>query len=370
MGLSFLYLNPLVECSSCQTSRSFAVTMIFAPIASRFRLSFSVLPQIGFYLRGMTLKSYSFILCILFSLLKLNAQPSTTFLEAFDAISDQPAFLMSDEINADIPTGGHLQGIQVSGNKVFISGSSSTEGYLAMFNGNQSELKFLGLKVLSQKPYTHAGGFQIDHNWLAVGCEDPVGKKASLVVMQEVTKAAALAGEPAYVLQREGQKKLATAGAVGLLKREDHFLLAVASWDAATIDFYTSNHLYPAKEDFEFSKWTSWDKETSLHKGWIDKKTISYQNIQLFEDLIGIYLVGTGINAKGEQLTDVFRMNTKKDKYDMMVKVRSRTFNLPGPASFRNGAGIIKDGEKLSLWAVGKHLKPKTFVAVFPSALK
>ncbi|MFT5279905.1 MAG: hypothetical protein ACI9P8_001544 [Bacteroidia bacterium] len=315
----------------------------------------------------MTPKYILLTLFILASSLSIKAQSSNWFLDAFDAILDQPTFLMSDEITADVPKGGHLQGIQVSGNKVFISGSSNDQAYLAVFKGHETKLSFIGLKVLSEKPYTHAGGFQIDQNWLAVGCEDPVGKKASLVVMQEVSNAAALAGKPSYVLQREGQKKLATAGAVALLKREDHFLLAVASWNAATIDFYTSNHLYPSKEDFEFSKWTTWDKETSRHRGWVDKKAISYQNIQLFEDSSGVYLIGTGINSKGSQLADVFSIDSKKDKYDMMVKVRGRVFNLPGSASFRNGAGFVKDGDKLSLWTIGKHLKPKTFVAVFPS---
>ena len=318
----------------------------------------------------MTPRCFVFILVFLSTILRLIAQPSTTFLDAFDAISDQPTFLMSDQISAEIPKGGHLQGIQVSGDKVFISGSSNDQGYLAIFKGHETKLSFIGLKVLSEEPFTHAGGFQVEHNWLALGCEDPVAKKSSIVVLQNVENGSAIAGKPSYVLRREGQKKLATAGAIGMLKREGHFLLAVASWDAATIDFYTSNHLYPSKANFEFSKWTTWDKETSRHKGWIDKKTLSYQNIQLFEDETAIYLAGTGINSKGKQIADVFRIDEKKDKYDMMVKVRSREFSLPGSASFRNGAGFVKDGDNLSLWTIGKHLKPKTFVAVFPTGLK
>lgn len=318
----------------------------------------------------MTPKCLLFILALQAIGLGLNAQSTLSFLNAFDAISDQPTFLMSDEISGEVPNGGHLQGIQVSGDKVFVSGSSGDQGYLAIFKGHETKLSFIGLKVLSKKPFTHAGGFQIEHNWLAVGCEDPIAKKSSIVVMQNVENGSAIAGTPSYVLKREGEKKLATAGAIGLLKREDHFLLAVASWDVATIDFYVSNHLYPSKEDFEFSRWTTWDKATTRHKEWVDKKTLSYQNVQLFEDPSGIYLAGTGINSKGKQIAHVFRIDEKKDKYDMMVKVRSREFNLPGSASFRNGAGFVKDGDKLSLWTIGKHLKPKTFVAVFPAGVQ
>ncbi len=306
-------------------------------------------------------------LLLLIGPLCLQAQMFASFLDAFDAISDQPVFLLSNDIEEEIPDGGHLQGIQVRGNKVFISGSSNEFGYLAMFNGDQTKLDFIGIKQLSEKPFTHAGGMQLSGQWLAVGCEDPVGKETSLVVLQDVSNGSVLAGKPSYVLNREGKKKLATAGAVALLHRKDHFLLAVASWDAATIDLYTSNHLYPIKEDFEMSKWTTWDKETSRHKNWIDKKTLAYQNIQLFEDTSGIFLVGMAMNNKGQHVADVFMVNPEKDRYDMLTKVRSRTFKLPGSASFRNGSGLVQDGNRLSLWAVGKHLKPKTFVAVFPS---
>jgi hypothetical protein len=288
--------------------------------------------------------------------LPLIAQTSTSFLDAFDAISDQPIFLLSDEITTDIPEGGHLQGIQVSGNKIFISGSSNEYGYVSIFKGNQTSLEFIGIKQLSEKPYTHAGGIQISNQWLAVGCEDSEGKETSLVVLQDVSNGSAIAGKPTYVLKREGKKKLATAGAVALLKRKDHFLLAVASWDAATIDFYSSNHTYPSKEDFEFKQWTTWDRETSRHKGWIDKKSPAYQNIQLFEDSCGIFIVGMGMNNKGQHVADVYSVEAEKDKYDMLTKVRSRTFKLPGSASFRNGSGIVKDG-------------PKTFVAMFPTTL-
>ena len=290
-----------------------------------------------------------------------------SFLDAFDEISDQPVFLMSNEINADIPERGHLQGIQVVGTRVFISGSSNEQGYIAVFKGDGVKLDYLGIKTLSEKPFTHAGGFQIEGNWMAVGCEDPVGMKQSMVILQDVTNSRTISGTPAYVLKRDGIKKLATAGAVGLIIRKDHFLLAVASWDAHTIDFYTSNHTYPSKSDFEFTFWTTWDKETSRHKGWANKRVPAYQNIQLFEDGSGLYLVGTGIDTKGRHLADAYYIDPKKDKYDMLTKVRSREFHLPGSASFRNGAGIVQSDGKLSLWAVGKHLKPKTFVVVFPA---
>lgn len=295
------------------------------------------------------------------------AQESIWFLDAFDDIANQPVYLMSEEIAAEVPDGGHLQGIQAVGNRVFISGSSHSTGYLAIFKGEGVKLGFLGIKILSEKPFTHAGGMQVSNNWLAVGCEDPLGKKKSMVVLQDVTNSRSLAGTPSYALNREGNKNLATAGAVGLLKRDKHFLLAVASWDSRTIDFYTSNHLYPTKSDFEFTYWTTWDSDLADRKEWVDKRFIAYQNIQLFEDGTGIYLVGTGTDTKKRHVADVFELKTDTKKFGMLTKLRNREFRVKGSASFRNGAGLVQDGEKLSLWTVGKHLKPKTFVAVFPA---
>ena len=99
----------------------------------------------------------------------------------------------------------------------------------------------------------------------------------------------------------------------------------------------------------------------------LTKSKRSIHNTQLFEDASGIYLVGTGINRKGAHTADVFHIDAKVSKYDMMTKVRSQRFSLPSSVSFRNGAGFVQDGDKLSLWTVGKHLKPHTSVAVFPS---
>ena len=74
------------------------------------------------------------------------AQVNIWVLDAFDAIAEQPVYLMSDEIDSQVPEGGHLQGIQAVGKRVFISGSSSAKGYLAIFGGDGTKLNFLGIK--------------------------------------------------------------------------------------------------------------------------------------------------------------------------------------------------------------------------------
>ena len=225
------------------------------------------------------------------------------------------------------------------------------------------QIDLLGIKPISQKPLNHAGGIQITDQWLAVGCEDPGSKQRSIIALQDISSAEALAKPPTHDFEREGKPKVSTAGAVGLLKRKDHFLLAVATWDALTIDFYRSNHSDPAKPDFEFTKWTTWDARMAKRKGWIEKKTRPYQNIQLFEDATGVYMVATA-NTKSN-VADVFLINPQSDIFSMMKKVRSRSFELPEGVSFRNGAGLMFDGERAELWSVGRTLHRGTKVSVF-----
>lgn len=293
------------------------------------------------------------------------AQGPSAFLRAFDSLSETPVELTVTGQSIGAPSGGHIQGIQQVGNKIFLSGSSADIGYLAILRRDTltDELKFLGVKPIAQKPLNHAGGFQITDGWLALGCENTKTKKQSLIVLQDVSSGTALAKAPDHDFERTGKSKVSTAGAVGLLKREDHFLLAVATWDALTVDFYTSNHLDPTKADFEFSKWTTWDARMAKRKGWVDKKTNSYQNIQLFEDEFGIFLVGT-TNTKGN-VADVFEIDLETDIFSMMKKLRSRTFEVPAGVSFRNAGGLVFDGETAQLLTVGRTLKQGLKVAVF-----
>jgi hypothetical protein len=141
--------------------------------------------------------------------------------------------------------GGHLQGIQLYNETLFVSGSSKEFGYLGLFQKLGDDFRFIGLKKLATDPLNHAGGFQIADNWLAVGLEDPVGKRESIVQLIDVSSFQKLQGPPVYTLRRKGDYQFSTAGAVALLKRKDHFLLAIGTWDCRTIDFYISNSLDP-----------------------------------------------------------------------------------------------------------------------------
>jgi hypothetical protein len=262
-------------------------------------------------------------------------------------------------------SGGHLQGIQLYNETLIVSGSSNSHAYLGIFQLLGGDFKFLGTKKLASGRFNHAGGFQIAEHWLAVGVEDPVGKRRSIIQLIDISSFEKLSGPPVYSLERKGEFKRSTAGAVGILKRQDHFLLAVGSWDSDVIDFYTSNHLDPYSEDFVFELWTSWDSREAKRKNWKDKSYNSYQSLQLTEDSSGVYITGFA-RAGNANVSDVFKLNTDSNPYELMQKVGTYSVQCKGDVTFRNGAGLATFHEVPSIIAVGHKLTPTTNIQIFP----
>lgn len=262
--------------------------------------------------------------------------------------------------------GGHLQGIQYRNGMLVVSGSSGQYGYLAVMQKLGSGFRFIGLKRLAEKPFNHAGGFQIDGNWLAVGVEDPAKKRESIIQLIDVSSFEKISNPPVYSLKRKGEPKRSTAGAVALLKRKDHFLLAVGSWDCMTIDFYVSNGLDPYAEGFDFTLWTSWDNREAIRKEWTDKDFGSYQNLQLTEDNSGLYITGLCRTKRGVDRADVFKLEPDSDPYHLLTKVASYSVQCSGDVTFRNGAGLTSYNGKPAIIAVGHKPTPKLNFQIFP----
>lgn len=306
---------------------------------------------------------FTFVLSCLLYQPKLWSQPlpngkETIAIQSIDfsvAVPNQP------ELH-----GGHLQGIQLHNETLIVSASSKEFGYLGLFQKLGADFRFLGLKKLATDPLNHAGGFQIAGNWLAVGVEDPVGRRNSIIQLIDVSSFETLQAVPAYTLRRKGEYQYSTAGAVALLIREDHFLLAVGTWDCRTIDFYVSNSLNPYSEDFHFEKWTTWDSREAIRRKWKDKKYGSYQSLQLSQDSTGVYLTGFCKASNSTNRADVFQLNTDADPYTLMQKTASYTVQCSGNVTFRNGAGFAVYDGKPSIIAVGHDLSPEMQFQLFP----
>ncbi len=306
----------------------------------------------------------SFVLAISFwSPIRSLAQPLPDSEETLIIQSERSAMVVEEQPQLD---GGHLQGFQIHEDNLFISGSSSQFAYLALFKKLKNKFRFLGIRKLAESPLNHAGGFQIADNWLAVGVEDPKKKKRSVVQIIDVSNAETFSAPPVYSLSRSGDHKRSTAGAVALINRDGHFLLAVGSWDCTTVDFYTTNSLDPYKENFEFTHWTTWDRRQSIRNNWVEGSYCSYQNLQLSEDSTGVYLTGFCRAKNGADKADVFRMHLDSDPYNLLQKVATYTVQSSGEISFRNGAGFTDFNGKKSIIAVGRNLSPKTQIQIFP----
>ena len=302
--------------------------------------------------------------CILsFSVLSLNGQPLP---HAKETLAIQSSFHKVDVAPPPDLRGGHLQGVQLYKETLIVSGSSKAYGYLGLFQKLGEGFTFVGLKKLATDPLNHAGGFQVAENWLAVGVEDPVGKRQSIIQLFDVSSFDDLQQPPIYTLRRRGEYQYSTAGAVALLKREDHFLLAVGTWDCRTIDLYISTNTDPYSEEFAFTKWTTWDSREAIRRKWVDKKYGSYQSLQLSEDTTGVYITGFYRAFNDANRADVYRMNTAADPYTLMQKVASYAVQPTGQVTFRNGAGFATYAGKPSIIAVGGHLFPEMKVQVFP----
>ena len=311
----------------------------------------------------MTVKKPLFLAIVVCLLSKVEAQPLPNAKESLNIQS--LSFEVSVPNQSEVE-GGHLQGIQLHKETLFVSGSSKELAYLGVFQKLGNAFQFIGLKKLATDPLNHAGGFQIAGNWLAVGVEDPIGRRHSTIQLIDVSSYDKLQRPPVYSLARKGEYQFSTAGAVALLERENHFLLAVGTWDCRTIDFYTSNHLDPYAKDFVFEKWTTWDSREAIRREWIDKKYGSYQNLQLTKDSTGVYLTGFCRALNGSNRADVFKMETDADPYTMMQKVASYFVQTSGEVTFRNGAGFADYDGKKSIIVVSHDLTPEMNFQVFP----
>ena len=203
-------------------------------------------------------------------------------------ITKPPAIVMPAGYRGD--STWHQQGIQKTARGEFIvSGSSPEVGYLYFTNTARTIVNVVtprkSLEPPNPQSCNHLGGFQVAGDFLAVGYERFQNKSSgtskilfynianifSPVALDHLTITRARAGD--------------TAGAVALIFLGDCWLVLVANWDAARLDFYTSNStdLYNNTTRFSASPRWSWSKAANgFGSGSVDDNWGGYQNINLF----------------------------------------------------------------------------------------
>jgi hypothetical protein len=249
------------------------------------------------------------------------------------------------------PTGGHLQGIQrgvANGNAyLVVSASSDTESYFVTLPFNSLESDALAgqsavsthYTTVSKMPLRHSGGIHLIGDVLLVGAEDNEGKNASTVFFYDLSNPS-VPKKLAVEVVRHGEPYVSTAGAVGIVKINDKHILAVATWNADTIDFYASNglRLFDAGCQFEFL--CTWNSDKANRVGWIDQNWGHYQGTNLFADAGGnLYLVGFN-DLKTDDWMDLYALDMNAQPDEMVVKIGKKKVALTKGAHFRYGGGI------------------------------
>jgi hypothetical protein len=187
-------------------------------------------------------------------------------------------------------------------------------------------------------PLNHAGGCQAVADFLAVGVEDDAGKRTSEIQFWN------LAGAPAQItrltIRRNGPEKVSTAGAAGLSSRGNGMALAVATWNAATVDFFVSsaNPFQNPKAKFAFLR--TWTKSGANKSGWIDGNFGEYQSVNLLTQRDG-QLFMVAFNRSGDDdWMDLFEVDLNAPAPSMLKKLAKKHMYCTDGVSFRYGAGL------------------------------
>jgi len=291
-----------------------------------------------------------------------------TLVSEFNDLDSKPEIISFSnplEINN---SGGHLQGIQAIENsfgKYFVlSGSSDSYSYFAVVKkGDKNEV--ISVNQLMDKPFKHAGGFQVFQNYMAVGIEDNDAKDKSKVCVYDISNPENPQNKPVAVIERVGESKRSTAGCVGITKHNDQILLAVGDWDTKNIDFYSCKSAEFPKGHFEL--FFSLNTESISKENWIDKNWLSYQNINLFSTVENeLYLVGLGQNNKNENVADLYQLKDDGKGKFSITKTASKTFNCEKEVSFKASAGAVIDNNgNLGIIACGYNAREVSYLNYF-----
>jgi hypothetical protein len=268
--------------------------------------------------------------------------------QAFNAVQpEEPTrLLITKPRTIAMPSGSrgdstwHQQGIQKTARgELVVSGSAPAVGYLYFTNTAGSIVKVLTPKKSTEPPnpqdLNHLGGFQVAGNFLAVGYERYENKSSgtSKILFYDIANITAPVALEHLTITRSRAGD--TAGAVALICLSDCWLVLVANWDAARLDFYTSNatDLRNSATRFSASPLWNWSQAThGLGSGSIDSNWEGYQNIQLFSQ--------AGTTPRLDDLWFVDMHEDWADLYHLKLGVGGPVVTKTGKKQFGGGQGF------------------------------
>lgn len=267
-------------------------------------------------------------------------------------------------------SGGHVQGIQGlrynQNEYIILSGSSSEYSYYSIVKTGTKNMVISVNKILDM-PFKHAGGFQIYENLMAIGVEDNDAKNKSKVFIMQISNPEHPPDKPLAIIDRMGTFKRATAGCVGITVVQGKVLVVVGDWDTAHLDFYRidKDKLYEEGATLELEY--SIDTKKMDKKNWTDEGWLSYQNINFINDQKDhVFLAGLTSNDAGENVIDVFQVQSQELSTFRLQKIYSRSFPANQYTNFRWGAGIYMDQDhQLKILSSSEHIEAKSLIHIY-----
>lgn len=272
-------------------------------------------------------------------------------IEAFNRISTEHKGdkLPANEIKI---RGGHLQGVGHLSNQILaVSASGKNFSQIFLFEWmpiiGHGRSRLIKTYILGNKTLNHAGAFQVCDNVLAIGVEDFNNRKKSEVLFFDVRNPLKFKElHHLKIKRRSRRKEVKTAGAVGLMRRKDNYLLIVGSWDSNTIEFYFSTSLDLLDKDYDFDYYGRWKKEQLKGSAGIDENWASYQSLNLVSfDENEIYIIaGHRATLPRRDWIDLYKVDLSDQSNIVLTKAANRNLQCKDGASFRHAGGIIIEG--------------------------
>jgi hypothetical protein len=289
------------------------------------------------------------------------------------------------------PAGGHVQGIQMrhdagqARSHLFLSHDSNTQAYLVVATlvaddpaNSAGNNRVVHVQMLpsdgQQPPLRHAGGIQRVGDLLAVGVEDNQDKLRSEVQFWNIADPTKPTQQSHLTIHRRSERpKEMTAGAVGIVERDNDFLVVVANWDSRNIDFYQSTRKQLDDPNCRFQHTARWNAPLTASRP--GKGAGSYQAIQLVTDENDkssgngpkpppqLYLLGFETTVANKDIVDLYAVDLADSKVDLRW-LDQREVKFSGDQHFRFGGGATVDGSRWELVATPSHLTPQTTISL------
>lgn len=301
---------------------------------------------------------------------QVMGQANIQLINSMEKINTTPVsirFQNSLEINNN---GGHLQGIQYLRNNqndyYVLSGSSDTYSYYSIVKIGKENLVISTNRIL-EKPFKHAGGFQINQHLMAIGVEDNEAKNKSKVFIFQINDPEKPPKEPLAVIDRIGTEKRATAGCVGIVTIREQVLVVVGDWDTKHLDFYRIDRNELDQDGATLEMVYTLDSRKMDKSGWIDENWLSYQNINFVKGATdNFFLAGMTSGDKGENVLDLFEIESEDFSMFKLKKIYSKKFNGNKKTKFRWGSGIhFSDDMEIKVLSCGENIQDTSVIHIY-----